>query len=194
MRSSEADILIVPGWHGSGPQHWQSRWERNLKTARRIEQDDWTAPDKDAWVGNIIKAVAETARPAVLVAHSIGVTTVAHAAAKLPQGAIAGAFLVAAPDVDNAAHWPVTDGYVWPDDGFGFAPMPVDPLPFASMLLASSDDPYCPLDRARHFAAGWGSELVEVGSAGHINAASGHGPWPEGVLRFGTFLAKLDPG
>ena len=41
MRTSDADILMVPGWNGSGPDHWQSRWERNLKTARRIEQDDW---------------------------------------------------------------------------------------------------------------------------------------------------------
>jgi hypothetical protein len=59
------------------------------------------------------------------------------------------------------------------------------------MLLASSDDPYCRPDRARHFAAAWGSELVEVGPAGHIAAESGHGPWPDGVLRFGRFLAGL---
>lgn len=192
MRSSDVDILIVPGWHGSGPEHWQSRWERNLKTARRIDQDDWMAPDKDQWVGNIIKAVASTTRPAVLVAHSIGTLAVAFAAAKLPADAVAGAFLVAVPDVDNAAHWPVTDGYLWPESNFGFSPMPLERLPFPSMLLASSDDPYCRLERARQIAAAWGSQLVEVGPAGHINAASGHGPWPEGVLRFGTFLAKLE--
>lgn len=193
MRSCDVDILMVPGWLGSGPEHWQSRWERNLTTARRVAQDDWLTPNKDKWVGNIIKAVAESARPVVLVAHSVGVVAVAHAALKLPKGALAGAFLVACADVDNARHWPVTQSYVWPDSGFGFAPVPLGPLPFPSMLLISSDDPYCRPERARHFAAAWGSELVEVGPAGHITAESGHGPWPDGVLRFGRFLAGLSP-
>ena len=63
MKTSEADILIVPGWLNSGPDHWQSRWERNLKTARRIEQDNWHAPDKDEWSGNIVKAVEAARAP-----------------------------------------------------------------------------------------------------------------------------------
>ena len=85
MRTSDVDILMVPGWNGSGPDHWQSRWERNLKTARRVEQDDWDRPDKDRWVGNIIRAVVTSSRPAVLVAHSLGAHAVAHAAEKLPK-------------------------------------------------------------------------------------------------------------
>lgn len=193
MRTSDVDILMVPGWQGSGPEHWQSRWERNLSTASRIEQDDWTAPDKDKWVGNIIEAVATAARPPVLVAHSLGVLAAVHAAAKLPRASLAGAFLVAPADVDNSPIWPITAGYVWPESGFGFTPAPLERLPCPSMLLASSDDPYCPIERARHFAAAWGSELVEVGPAGHLNGDSGHGPWPDGVLRFGRFLKRLGP-
>lgn len=191
MRTSDADILIVPGWLNSGPDHWQSRWERNLKTARRIEQEDWTAPDKDRWVANIIAAVATTSRPAVLVAHSLGVIAAAYTAQRLPEGAVAGALLVAPADLDNAKSWPPNDGHAWPTSGFGFAPVPLEPLPFPSMLLASSDDPYCSPERAQQFAAGWGSEYVEVGPAGHIADGSGHGPWPDGVLRFGRFLAGL---
>jgi serine hydrolase len=193
MRSSDVDILMVPGWLGSGHEHWQSRWERNLSTARRIEQEDWITPDKDKWVGNIIKAVAAAANPPVLIAHSVGVIAVAHAGLKLPQGLLAGAFLVAPSDLDNARHWPVTDGHVWRDSEPGFAPVPLTPLPFPSMLLISADDPYCRPERARHFAAAWGTEAVEVGPLGHITAATGHGPWPEGVLRFGSFLGRLRP-
>ncbi len=193
MRTSDIDILMIPGWHGSGPEHWQSRWERNLKTAQRVAQEDWDAPDKDKWVGNIIKAVAATTRPAVLVAHSIGVIAVAHAARELPKGAVSGAFLVAAPDLDDTARWPVTEGYMWPETGFGFAPAPLAPLPFPSMLLASSDDPYCRPERARHLAAAWGAALVDVGPAGHISAESGYGPWPDGVLRFAKFLGDSTP-
>jgi len=193
MRTSNVDILMLPGWLGSGPEHWQSRWERNLTTARRVEQEDWRVPDKDKWVGTIIAAVATSARPVVLVAHGVGVIAAVHAALKLPQGSVTGAFLVAPDDVDSARAWPITQGYVWPNSDFGFAPVPLAPLPFPSVLLASSDDSYCRPERARHFAAAWRSQLVEVGPAGHITSESGYGPWPDGVLRFGRFLAGLTP-
>jgi predicted alpha/beta hydrolase family esterase len=191
MKTSDADILIVPGWLNSGPDHWQSRWERNLKTARRIEQDSWHAPDKDEWAGNIVKAVENAARPAVLVAHSLGVIAVAYAAPKLPAGSVAGAFLVAPPDVDNADGWPENQGNSWPAGSYGFAPVPMMPLPFPSLLLAAEDDPYCSQARAKAFALAWGSIFVDVGQAGHIADQSGHGPWPDGLLRFGRFLADL---
>jgi len=47
-------------------------------------------------------------------------------------------------------------------------------------VVASTNDPFATLDRAKTFTGAWGSELVLVESADHINAASGHGPWPEG--------------
>lgn len=191
MKTSDVDILIVPGWSGSGPDHWQSRWERNLKTARRVAQEDWFKPDRGKWVGRIIEAIASSSRPVVFVAHSLGVPAVAHVGTKLPRGAVAGAFLVAPADVENAASWPVTQGEVFENSGSGFEPLPRTPLPFPSTLVASSNDPYCSLDQARDLAAAWGSVLVEAGELGHINIASGHGPWPEGLLRFGSFLSEL---
>ena len=191
MRTSDADILMVPGLNGSGPDHWQSRWERNLRTARRVEQDDWDRPDKDLWVGSIIRALAASARPAVLVAHSLGVHAVAYAAEKLPQGAVSGAFLVAPPDLDNPQRFPAEINETWPADGFGFSPVPMRRLIFPSLLLASASDPFCTLERARQFAAAWGAGFIDIGPAGHINAASGYGPWPDGVLRFGAFLKQL---
>jgi predicted alpha/beta hydrolase family esterase len=193
MRTSDVDILMVPGWQGSGPGHWQSRWQRNLTTARRLQLDDWIASDKDRWVGAIITAVATSPRPVVLVAHSLGVIAAVHAAMKLPRGSISGAFLVAPADIEDARAWPAADGVAWPESSLGFAPVPLAPLSFSSVLITSSDDRYCRPERARHFAAAWGSELIEVGPAGHITAESGYGPWPDGVLRFGRFLARLTP-
>lgn len=191
MRTSDVDILIVPGWSSSGPDHWQSRWQRTLKTARRVEQENWVAPEREAWVGRIIETIVASARPVVLVAHSLGVAAVAHMAQRIPAGFISGAFLVAPADVDNAAAWPETEGFTLDGQGSGFAPLPLRPLPFPSVLIASSTDPYCSLERARELAGAWGATLVEAGDAGHINGASGHGPWPEGVLRFGAFLQSL---
>jgi len=191
MKTSDVDILIVPGWLNSGPDHWQSRWERNLATARRIMQDDWDAPDKDAWAGNIVAAVEAASRPAVLVAHSLGVIAVAYAARHLERGKVAGAFLVAPADVDNSADWPPNQGRTWPTDNFGFAPVPMQPLGFPALVLAAADDPYCTQQRAMAFADAWGANFVDVGQAGHIADQSGHGPWPDGLLRFGKFLADL---
>lgn len=191
MKTADVDILIVPGWSDSGPDHWQSRWERTLKTARRIEQESWLEPEREAWVGRIIENAVQSTRPVVLVAHSLGVAAVAHLAQRIPKGFLSGAFLVAPADVDNAAHWPETEGLKLDGDAGGFAPLPRTALPFPSVLIASSNDPYCTLERAKTFADAWGSTLVEAGEAGHINSASGHGPWPEGVLRFGSFLQTL---
>lgn len=194
MKTSEADILIVPGWSSSGPDHWQSRWEKNLKTARRVEQADWFRPDRDQWVARIVEAAAESVRPVVLVGHSLGAMAIAHAGprlAKLPAPPL-GAFLVAPADVDNADGWPITQGETFaagPETGF--APAPATRLPFPSLMVASSNDPYCSLARARVLAEAWGSALVESGDLGHINVASGHGPWPDGLLAFGMFMQRL---
>lgn len=183
MKTADCDILIVPGFGNSGPDHWQTRWERRLPTARRVEQEDWDAPDREAWADRIVAAVEACARPVVLVAHLLGVMAVAHAAPRLPAGAVRAAFLVAPadterPDVPTAV-------------SRTFGPVPREPLPFPSMLVASRNDPYCSFDRADDMAAAWGSALVDAGESGHINAASGHGPWPEGLTRFATLLARV---
>jgi predicted alpha/beta hydrolase family esterase len=193
MRTSEVEILIVPGWSGSGPDHWQSRWERSLKTARRIEQQHWREPDRDAWVSRIVAAVADARLPPVLVAHSLGVIAAAHAGAKLPRGLVAGAFLVAPADIDNAAQWPLTAGEMLQPQKSGFSPVPMQPLPFAALMIASASDPYCTRDRAKGMADAWRAAFVDAGDVGHINTASGHGPWPDGLLRFGSFLQSLPP-
>ena len=183
MRSSEVDILIVPGWTGSGPDHWQSRWARNLKTARVIKQDNWDEPRKDDWVPRIVEAVDAATRPVVLVGHSCGVAAIVHAAPLLKDKNVVGAYLVAPADLEGTDTWPATQG--------GFTPMPMERLPFPSVIVASANDPHCTMETARAFAEAWGSEISEAGEVGHINTSSGHGPWPEGLMRFGVFLSKL---
>jgi hypothetical protein len=183
MKSSDCDILIVPGLGGSGPDHWQSRWERQLSTARRVVQADVDAPEREPWIAALAGAVADGERPAVLVAHSLGVVTVALAAARLAGSRVAGAFLVAPPDLDDPERSP--------PEAAGFTPLPRDPLPFPSVLVASRNDPFCAYERAEDMAYAWGSALVDAGDAGHLNTASGHGPWPEGLMRFAGFMKHL---
>lgn len=191
MKVADVDIVMVPGWSGSGPDHWQSRWQRNLPNTRRVEQDDWINAQKDQWVGALITTISACQRPTILVGHSLGVMTIAHTAHKLPDGMINGAFLVAPADVEHAEQWPDTDGHYLNPVECGFAPIPVQPLPFPTALVASSNDPYCAFDRAKYFSKAWRADLVDAGPRGHINIESGNGPWPEGLLRFGKFLQKL---
>jgi predicted alpha/beta hydrolase family esterase len=182
MKSADCDILVVPGYTNSGPDHWQSRWQERLSTARRVAQDDWDRPEPEAWRDAVIAAVQVAERPVVLVAHSLGVISCVQAAPYLAAGAVAGAFLVALPDVER----PDTPAVLRT-----FAPIPRDPLPFRSVLVTSRTDPYTAYDRAGEFAAAWGAELVDAGESGHLNAESGHGPWPEGLMRFAGFLRTL---
>ena len=183
MRTRDADILIIPGWTNAGPDHWQSRWERNLPTARRVEQADWDTPRRADWVKRIVAAVDASIRPVVFVAHSCGVTAVCFAAPLITPGRVAGAFLVAPSDFDDSEDWPGREG--------GFAPMPMQRLPFPARVIASSDDPYCSVERAQAFASAWGADISVIANGGHLNTASGHGPWPEGLLTFGLFLKAL---
>jgi hypothetical protein len=182
MKVSEADILIIPGLGNSGPEHWQSRWQSKLSSARRMHHDDWHTPSRKAWVDALLTAVGDPAKPVVLVAHSIGVATIAHAAPKL-VGRVAGAFLAGMSDWNRAE--------VLPGLAHDFAPLPREPLPFPSMLVGSRNDPWCDFDVAGDHANAWGSFFMDAGEAGHINAESGHGPWPEGTMVFARFLAAL---
>ena len=182
MKASEADILVVPGYKNSGPQHWQSRWETKLSTARRVEQQSWEKPVCEEWTQEIARAVNASVRPTVLIAHSLGVAASVQA---IPQFSkkIAGALLVAPPDVANPK--------IRPRHLMTFGPYSRDPLPFPSIVIASKNDPYCSLDVAEDIAAAWGSLFMDAGEAGHIDVASGFGPWPEGLMVLTKFLGQL---
>jgi uncharacterized protein len=149
-RDKYVKILTVPGLYDSGPEHWQSRWEHEFLEVERITQRDWNRPICAEWIAEVDKAVT-TAGPAtvVLAAHSLGCATVVHWA-KVFNRAIRGALLVAPSDVEAPSYPPGTAGFV---------PIPLEKLPFTSIVVASSNDPYVAVDRARFFADSWGSEM-----------------------------------
>jgi hypothetical protein len=182
MRIADVDILILPGLGNSGPEHWQRRWAERFSTGRVVEQDEWDEPDLRDWTAAIVEAVELAERPVVLVAHSLAVSALVHAAPLFPKGKVLGALLVSPPDHESDA---------LPAETRSFAEVPRDPLPFPSLLVASNTDPYVTADRAADMAAAWGSELHFAGDAGHINLASGHGPWPEGLLMFTRLMQRL---
>ena len=179
-------ILILPGLNDSGPDHWQSHWERHDARCHRVVQDEWDAPRCADWVVRLDETVAQCESPVVLVAHSSACAMVAHWAASataVQHAKVRGALLVGPSDPEGA-HYPA--------EPTGFAPMPLHTLPFRSIVVGSTNDPYVSLEQARAYARAWGSRIEVLVGGGHINTASGHGPWPEGHSLLNELMTKGD--
>lgn len=180
-------VLLIPGWHGSGPDHWQQHWWRSLPNSALLHQQDWENPDLQDWVEQLEAAIAALGQrqELLLVAHSLGCITVAHWAAQSSQrhlARIAGALLVAPADVERERV---------PAALARFAPIPDQTLPFPSILVGSENDTAASLPRAATLARVWGSDFINAGRVGHINVGSGHHRWNEGKA---LLRALADPG
>jgi predicted alpha/beta hydrolase family esterase len=118
------------------------------------------------------EAVNHSPQPIVLVAHSLGCALVALWAPQAPANRVVGLLAVAPADVDSEMHTP--------DEVRCFSPLPLAPLPFPTIVVASRTDPYIRFARAQELARGWGARFVDVGRLGHINVEAGVGDWPDG--------------
>jgi len=165
------NVLILPGWQNSGPAHWQSRWEA-LHGYRRVDQHDWMAPRRGDWSARLEEVLLGCDEPAVLVAHSLGcLLTAAWAVHSRNTHRVKAALLVAPGDAEREDLQPVLPSW---------SPVAMQRLPFPSVLVGSRNDPYCAFERAQAMAGAWGSRFIDLGDAGHINADSGLGDWPQG--------------
>jgi predicted alpha/beta hydrolase family esterase len=164
-------VLIVPGLHGSGPEHWQTRWQQLYPAFERVEQDDWTNPDLPTWSRRLCASLLHSQRPTLIVAHSFGCLTALHTLHTFPslsvgRHSVAAALLVAPADPKK----------------FGVTSLVNDVcLSCPSMVIGSENDPWMGAARAVHWAKRWGSDFVNVGSRGHINGESGLGDWADGL-------------
>lgn len=166
------NYFIIPGLGNSGEGHWQTHFENSGENFIRINQKSWDEPECEDWIHNIEATIADfEPSTVVLIAHSLGCTAVAQWAKRYNK-AIKGALLVAPSDIEN----PV---YTFPM--MGFTPIPLDQLPFKTIVVASANDVWVSEERAKFFADAWGSEFINIGEAGHINVAGGYGEWPDGL-------------
>jgi len=172
--------LMVPGIGDSGPGHWQTLWMQRFPQWKRVQQRDWAQPVLEEWLGGLDAAMKERPQPTVLIAHSMGCLLVAHWAQRcsLPLRA---ALLVAPPGPQAPA---------FPPAARGFETVPSGRLPFPSLVVASSNDPFGSVDYAKRCAAHWGSAFAEAGAIGHINADSEIGEWPAGFKLLEQLLAS----
>ena len=178
----ECNVLTLAGLWNSGPEHWQTHWEQQHPEWVRVPHRDWNNPNCHEWVAELDAAIAACEGPPLLVAHSLGTMLVAQWARSGSSLKIAGAFMVCPSDVEAKSY---------PVDANGFAPVPMEKLPFPTVVVASNDDPFVTIERAREIAAAWGSRLVEIGAAGHVNGDAGFGEWAEGKKLLEEFYAEV---
>ncbi|TDD98049.1 alpha/beta hydrolase [Flavobacterium cellulosilyticum] len=174
MNNNTTQLLIIPGLGGSGENHWQSFWSNKYENVTRINQEDWNQPNLENWLMELNNTIVKLNCPIILVAHSLAVSLVLHWTEIHSNSNIKGALLVAPADVDSPIHTP--------EILRGFAKMPTSKLPFPSIVVASENDDYVSLERAQYFAEKWGSDFINIGLKGHVNAESKLEFWEEGQI------------
>ncbi|CAJ1850822.1 MULTISPECIES: RBBP9/YdeN family alpha/beta hydrolase [Aeromonas] len=169
-------ILLVPGLHNSGPDHWQSRWHEHFPYWQRMTGLPWEKPDLTVWSAKLASKLRSRRSRVHLVAHSFGALT-AIAAARLQPEKVASLFLVAPAD---PARFGIVDERL---EG---------PLQVSAQLVASRNDPWMSFERAEYWSRQWQVPLFDAGSAGHINAQSGHGDWHQGLELLGSLYRRAE--
>ncbi|MDY0744744.1 alpha/beta hydrolase [Paucibacter sp. R3-3] len=173
-------VLLLPGWLNSDPSYWQSRWESKLGF-ERVEQADWQWPRRGDWMARLDEVLLGDERATVLVAHSLGCQLVSGWAEHSQHTArVKGALLVAPPDTEREDT---------PPQLHNWRPIRRGRLPFPSIAVLSSNDPFCSLERGMQMAADWGSDVVLAGPRGHLNGKSGLGDWAEGQALIAPWIA-----
>jgi predicted alpha/beta hydrolase family esterase len=182
---SDTTILIVPGLRDHVPEHWQTLLEARLDRVRSVPPLEENKLSLAARVEAIQRELETISGPVILVAHSAGVLMVVHWAARHDRP-IKGALLAAPPDLE--ASWPA--GYPSPESlrANGWNPLTKAPLPFPSIVAASTNDHLASLESVTRMAGQWGSQLVNLGAVGHLNPAAGYGEWPQAE----AFINTLD--
>ena len=160
--------LIIPGLDGSPAPHWQHWWAATDPTALIVDQADWSVPRPEAWEAEVAGAILHHPG-SILVGHSLGAILIARLLSKWPQLDVSGVLLVAPADPAHSSRLA------------SFLPIPDGPLGVPARVVASLNDPWMSFGRASALARSWRADLVDLGFAGHINVASGYGPWPGGL-------------
>ena len=172
--------LIVPGLDGSPAPHWQHWWAATDPKALMVDLSDPKRPVPAVWETELASMILHHP-DCVLVGHSAGAVLIARILAKFPQLKVRAALLVAPAETLGS-------------DRIGqFGPIPELPLGVPALVVASRNDPWMRFARARALAKGWEADLVDLGFAGHINVASGYGPWMGGKWLRDDLLRRTAP-
>jgi uncharacterized protein len=183
---AQPTVLIVPGLRDHVDSHWQTLLAAELPRVRTVPPMGREDLDCAKRVAALEREAQAIQGPTIIVAHSGGVITVVHWAQQARR-AVRGALLAVPPDFER----PMPEGYPALDAlrAGGWLPVPRKPLPFPSIVMTSSNDALAQPERVAEMASDWGSALVDLGEVGHLNPASGYGPWDEARIWIDTLAA-----
>ena len=169
--------VIVPGVGGSEHDHWQSWLQRQLKSCSRVQQQDWNKPVLHTWVEQFVKTVQAIQEPIQIVAHSFGCLTTVAALAQHPElnQKIKNLVLVAPA---NPARFGVA-GFARDSQNDYQQYFHQLKLQVPTQMIISENDPWLNFQDALQLAKAWKIRPKNLGQVGHINVASGFGPFPE---------------
>lgn len=180
-KGAAPQVLLLPGWQGSGTGHWQMHWARREGYAV-VEQNDCLHPLRGDWLARLDETVIDAPGPVVLVAHSLGcILLAAWASVSRHTARACGALLVAPTD---------TEALDLKDRLPGWSPIPRQTLPFRSLLLGRQNDPHCTVPKAQALAQAWGARWAGLLDAEPSNADSPLRKWPQGQALLHTLLKE----
>lgn len=169
-------FLLLHGLDGSGPDHWQT-WLAGRLADRGLAVVYPTLPEPSAprveeWLAALDAELERLPADTTVLCHSLGCLLWLHHAARLPARRMARALLVAPTQPDRED-----------PPSRGFRPAPLERAGVAAaaaetLLLCSTDDPYCPPQTCARIGARIGAPIAWVEGGGHLNADAGFGPWP----------------
>jgi predicted alpha/beta hydrolase family esterase len=168
--------LIVPGLYGSSVEHWQSWFERKIPNCVRVVQSDWDEPSLPQWSAKLRRELNRVPGRIWIVAHSFGCLAAVQTAFDYRER-ISGLMLVAPADPSRFDLQGVITEQA---------------LGMPSVVVASTNDPWMAFERAAAWADVWGTELINLGEAGHINVRAGFGPWPRGLEIYRALRAEAE--
>jgi predicted alpha/beta hydrolase family esterase len=180
----ETKLLILAGLGDSGEMHWQSYWQKKFENSTKVIQNNWDEPKLEDWLFKLNEAIQKLDSPTILVAHSLAVSMVLHWVSAYTNPNIVGALLVAPADVDSPLHTPEVVR--------NFAPIPLQKIPFPSLVVGTENDNYITLERTQYLAKMWGSDFVNIGKKGHINSESNLEFWEEGQMLLQQLIDRIN--
>lgn len=194
------EFLILHGWGGNKPEHWQEHLVRGLQAAGQVVRyptmPEPMDPKPAAWMDALHSALAKVPADAALtiLAHSLGaINWMRHAATRKQIGPQADRVMLIAPPY-VIPEIPPLDA---PPGAAAFFPPPLDKGGIAAtsrktIMVASDTDDYATFDQTSAYAARLGVELYKLPGAGHISPYYGYGEWPW-VLEWALRRATLPP-
>ena len=170
--------MLLHGWQGNDPDHWQNWLAEQLSQAGRLvlapELPAADAPQRDAWLSTLRATLADLPPDGYdLLAHSLGAVLWLHhaaAPANVPRPARVALIAPPSPHVQIAE----LTGFLPP-------PLSIDAVRAAAegtVLVGGDDDPYCPEGVAEAYGRPLKMATTVVAGGGHLNTAAGYGPWP----------------